>query len=72
MTFQVIASRTDQKFDTDAAADPDTVSLFCFDLLHVEGRDLLDEPLEVRIAVMAESLPAQLIVRANCPDVSTR
>ena len=29
------------------------LSLFCFDLLHVDGRDLLDEPLSERIAVMA-------------------
>ncbi len=31
------------------------MSLFCFDLLHVDGRDLLDEPLSDRIAVMARA-----------------
>ena len=38
------------------------LSLFCFDLLHVDGRDLLDEPLSERIAVMAAVLPESLIV----------
>ena len=39
------------------------MSLFCFDLLHVDGRDLLDEPLSERIAVMAAVLPPELVVR---------
>ena len=59
LTFQVIASRTMTRLDTDAGAGPTTpLSLFCFDLLHVDGRDLLDEPLSERIAVMAAVLPA--------------
>jgi DNA ligase-1 len=62
LTFQVIASRTASKFDADATEAPTPLSLFCFDLLHLDGRDLLDEPLEARIAVMAENLPARLIV----------
>jgi DNA ligase-1 len=38
------------------------LSLFAFDLLHVDGRDLLDEPLSVRSQVMAEVLPPDLLV----------
>ena len=71
LTFQVIASRTMSRPDT--APTPDTaqtvagrsrtpLSLFCFDLLHVDGRDLLDEPLSERIAVIAQVLPADLVV----------
>ncbi len=66
LPFQVIASRTMTRLDN---TDPDAIpartslSLFCFDLLHVDDRDLLDEPLSERIAVMAAVLPAQLVVR---------
>ena len=45
LTFQVIASRTMTRLDTDAGQVRTPLSLFCFDLLHVDGRDLLDEPL---------------------------
>ena len=57
LTFQVIASRTMTRLDTDAGQVRTPLSLFCFDLLHVDGRDLLDEPLEERMAVMAAVLP---------------
>jgi DNA ligase-1 len=64
LTFQVSASRTMTRLDKGdpAAGERVPLSLFCFDLLHVDGRDLLDEPLTERIAVMAEQLPAELIV----------
>ncbi len=62
LPFQVIASRTMTRADkADATRDPGShLSLFCFDLLHVDGRDLLDEPLSTRIAEMARVLPAEL------------
>ncbi len=66
LTFQVIASRTMSrldKSDPEAAPARTPLSLFCFDLLHVDDRDLLDEPLSERIAVMAAVLPAHLVVR---------
>jgi len=64
LTFQVIASRTMTRPDGRPAAAAPTVplSLFCFDLLHAQGRDLLDEPLTERIAVMTDVLPPELIV----------
>ena len=64
LTFQVVASRTMSRLDKAAApaAERTPLSLFCFDLLHVDGRDLLDEPLAERIVVMAAVLPAELMV----------
>ena len=35
---------------------------FFFDLLHLDGRDLIDEPASVRQALMAEVLPEDLLV----------
>ena len=70
LPFQIIASRTMTKADnTGSAAHPGThLSLFCFDLLHVDGRDLLDEPLSVRVAEMARTLPPELVVARQVAD----
>ena len=62
LAFQLIASRTASHLDPAAGASAVALSLFCFDLLHVDGRDLLDEPLSERIEVMRSVLPAELIV----------
>ncbi len=64
LPFQIVASRTMTRADKGGpATDAGTrLSLFCFDLLHIDGRDLLDEPLSTRIAEMARVLPAELIV----------
>lgn len=60
--FQVTASRA----GTQAAPDQETPDVpltpFFFDLLHLDGRDLIDEPASVRQALMAEILPADLRV----------
>ena len=70
LTFQVSASRTMTRLDKGdpAAGERVPLSLFCFDLLHVGGRDLLDEALSERIAVMAEQLPADLLVSRRVVD----
>jgi DNA ligase-1 len=68
LTFQVIAARAMTKLDTDAGQLRTPLSLFCFDLLHVDGRDLLDEPLQERTAVMAAVLPQQLLVNRRVVD----
>ena len=62
LAFQLIASRTASHLDPAAGATAIPLSLFCFDLLHVDGRDLLDEPLSVRVEVMRSVLPPELIV----------
>jgi DNA ligase-1 len=60
--FQVTASRA----GTQAAPGQETPDVpltpFFFDLLHLDGRDLIDEPASVRQALMAEILPADLRV----------
>jgi DNA ligase 1 len=60
--FQVTASRA----GTQAAPGQETPDVpltpFFFDLLHLDGRDLIDEPASVRQALMAEILPADLLV----------
>lgn len=50
---------TMSRFGSDA--DPDVLlSPFFFDLLHLDGRDLLDEPLHVRLDALAGLLPPEL------------
>ena len=67
--FQQVASRTATRSADAGGALP--LTLFCFDLLHVDGRDLLDEPLAERAAVMRSVLPAELIVpRTVAPDLA--
>jgi DNA ligase-1 len=60
--FQVTASRA----GTQAAPGPESTDVpltpFFFDLLHLDGRDLIDEPATVRHALMAGVLPADLRV----------
>lgn len=62
LSFQVIASRTGTSVDITAGRLRTPLSLFVFDLLHVDGRDLLDEPLIERAAVMANVLPPGMLV----------
>jgi DNA ligase 1 len=50
---------TMSRFGSDA--DPDVLlSPFFFDLLHLDGRDLVDEPLHVRLDALAALLPPEL------------
>ena len=62
LSFQVIASRTGSSVDVAAGRIRTPLSLFVFDLLHVDGRNLLDEPLSVRGAMMTQVLPGQMLV----------
>jgi DNA ligase-1 len=65
--FQVVASRTLSAADPAPEGSP--LRVFFFDLLHVDGRDLLDEPLHERLAVMEQVVPAPLRVpRRTCTD----
>ena len=58
--FQVVASRTMRSMDVPALAQTNPLRVFFFDLLHVDGRDLLDVPLRERLEVMREVLPQQV------------
>jgi DNA ligase 1 len=54
--FQVTAARLGTRSAT-AAAPATPLTAFFFDVLHVQGRDLLDEPADQRAGVLAELLP---------------
>lgn len=60
--FQLIASRTATSADTASAQRAVPLRLFAFDLLHTDGRDLLDEPLAVRAAALEQFVPAAMTV----------
>jgi DNA ligase 1 len=66
--FQVVASRTMSAAEDGGPTAP--LQVFFFDLLHVDGRDLLDAPLSERLAVMEDVIPAPLrVARRRCERV---
>ncbi|HYP45910.1 MAG TPA: ATP-dependent DNA ligase [Propionibacteriaceae bacterium] len=73
-TFQVSAARTASSTDVATMAEHTPLRVFFFDLLHVDGRDLLDADLTSRAETMAEVLPPELQVPrrlcAGLPEVS--
>jgi DNA ligase 1 len=65
--FQVVASRTMSSVDAMAFAKTGPLQVFFFDLLHVDGQDLLDAPLAERLEHMRRLLPGTITVpRAIC------
>jgi DNA ligase-1 len=60
--FQETMRRFGRKLEIDDARSEVPISLFCFDCLHAEGDDLLDEPAETRFARLAQHLPAEVRV----------
>jgi len=60
--FQVTASRAGTQAAPGQEGPDVPLTPFFFDLLHLDGRDLADEPATVRHALMAEVLPAALRV----------
>jgi ATP-dependent DNA ligase I len=60
--FQVTASRAGTQAAPGQEAPDVPLTPFFFDLLHLDGRDLIDEPASVRQVLMAEVLPADLRV----------
>jgi DNA ligase 1 len=59
--FQETSSRAATRDAREQPAAPGLVPYF-FDLLHLDGTDLLDEPGRVRWAALADALPGELIV----------
>ncbi len=59
---QVTASRAGTQAAPGQEAPDVPLTPFFFDLLHLDGRDLIDEPASVRQALMAEVLPEDLRV----------
>ncbi len=60
--FQVTASRTGSRREVARLRDEVPLPLFLFDLLHLDGDELLDAPSERRSAELARIAPAELIV----------
>jgi DNA ligase 1 len=55
--FQVTASRFGRTADIAAARESQPLSVFVFDLLHLDGEDLLDQPTSERVAAMDAIVP---------------
>jgi ATP-dependent DNA ligase len=60
--FQVTASRTGSQMDVGRQRADTPLTPFFFDLLHLDGTDLIDEPTHVRQARLAAVMPAHLLV----------
>ena len=60
--FQVTASRTGSHMDVARQRADTPLTPFFFDLLHLDGTDLIDEPADTRQARLAAVLPAELII----------
>ncbi|MEZ0355391.1 ATP-dependent DNA ligase [Mycobacterium sp. SA01] len=57
--FQVTASRFGKSTDVAAARAAQPLSVFFFDILHLDGVDLLDEPTHARLAALDAIVPAE-------------
>jgi DNA ligase 1 len=60
--FQVTASRTGSQLDVARQRADTPLTSFFFDLLHLDGTDLIDEPASARQARLAAVLPASLLI----------
>jgi DNA ligase-1 len=60
---------TMSRFGSDAPDPAVVLSPFFFDLLHLDGRDLLDEPLSVRLDALAELLAGEEHAALRMPGV---
>jgi DNA ligase-1 len=60
--FQVTASRTSSHMDVARQRADTPLTPFFFDVLHLDGTDLIDEPAHVRQARLVAVMPAQLLV----------
>jgi DNA ligase 1 len=60
--FQVTMRRFGRKQDVPALRSALPLSVFFFDCLHHEGRDLIGEPAEERFRVLGEAVPAALLI----------
>ena len=57
--FQVTAARTASRADVTALRSRSPVSTFFFDVLHRDGRDLLEQPLDERLRELAWVIPPE-------------
>lgn len=62
LPFQVTSARVARRGDVAAARATTPLTPVVFDLLHLDGDDVLDEPYATRRELLDESLPADLLV----------
>jgi DNA ligase-1 len=71
--FQITAARTASQGDVGRLRDDTPLTLFLFDLLHLDGTDLIDAPAQERHRLLAEVVPGPLrtprIVTADLAEV---
>jgi DNA ligase-1 len=60
--FQETGARTASRADVEALRAAVPLTSYFFDVLHLDGTDLIDEPGHVRFARLAEALPPELVV----------
>jgi DNA ligase-1 len=68
--FQVTASRFGARRDVATARAALTLSPFFFDLLHLDGADLLDEPASRRLEALTAAVPPETQIRRLITDDS--
>src|SRR5699024_2782220 len=66
--FQVTSARTASSADPAALAARTPVTTYLFDLLHLDGRDLVDEPASERWAVLGALAPGLSVERITTGD----
>lgn len=66
--FQVTASRFGSRRDIAAARAAMALHPFYFDLLHLDGEDLIDQPTQRRLAALGESVPVEAQVMRVITD----
>ena len=62
LEFQVTMSRFGRKLDHETLRAKIPLTPFFFDLLHIDGEDVIDEPLSVRLARLDASVPETMRV----------
>ncbi len=68
--FQVTGARTASSAEPDALASQVPLTTYLFDLLHLDGRDLVDEPARVRWGLLAGLAPDLLVPRIVTADAA--
>ncbi|MGD8148835.1 ATP-dependent DNA ligase [Ornithinimicrobium sp. Y1694] len=66
--FQVTGARTASSADPEKLARETPVTTYLFDLLHLDGTDLVDEPATTRWAALAELAPGLVVDREVTED----
>ncbi len=65
--FQTTMRRFGRRLDVERMRETLPLTLFLFDLLYLDGEPVLDQPMRVRAALLAETVPAALLVTRRVP-----